>query len=700
MRRFLPFEIIGWFILLAGLGFLGWFMMAATFMTYDDEGYVLYSVRMFCEGHPLYSEVFSQYGPAYYLFYRALHAVTGLVYTHDVGRLLTLGYWLGTVLVLGITTRRLGGSVAAGWFAAAMAFVVVVKNICEPFHPGAPLAFLSALAAWAGAECVRRESIRPMGVVVATIGAAMLLTKINVGVFLFCAFGSWWLFTVFTGESARRVITGGLAIVIAAIPLLLMRAHLDTAWGASFALVFAFGALSIGAQIRGLPPAPASPGIAPHWIVSALAFLAVVVAAMSALGTSPAELWHGVVVSPLRHPGVYSTPAPTTPIIATITALSLLLSLVVLRLPDSRTRTAIVLGARLLVLGGFFYAATRGDSWTNLSSRVLAWGPACAVWLLLPITPTATPLLRARWWIAWVFVWQILQAYPVAGSQIGWGSVVGVVILALGIDEIGRWMRPRWRRTPALVAVGLAYASFLCIRPAAHNARLWWPDSLPLEIPGSTTIQPPPAITKAIGVVNTTLVEEASIVATLPGMLSFNLWSGRPSPIVANTTHWFSLLDTARQEASVRALEDDPRAILVFHRDLINFLAKDGIVLSGPLSDYLRRAFVPVIRVGPYDVCAKVGRTLRGYGTFKERGLIATAWTLRDTPPTGLRLRSPTRPEWPGITLADATWAEVEPDRWLITATFPADWPPHFARELLLEGDPAQRLIENHAPIP
>jgi hypothetical protein len=700
MRRFLPFEIIGWFILLAGLGALGWFMIAASFMPYDDEGYVLYSVRMFCEGHPLYSEVYSQYGPAYYLFYRGLHAVTGLVYTHDVSRLFTLGYWLGTVLVLGIITRRLGGSVPAAWFASATAFVVLVKNINESFHPGAPLAFLSALAAWAGAEFVRRENIRLMGIVVAALGAAMLLTKINVGVFLFCAFGSWWLCTVFTGASARRIVTGGLAILIAALPLVLMRAHLDTAWGASFALIFAFGAFSLGAQIRHLPAPPALPGIAPHWMVVALAFALAVIAAMAALGTSPAELWHGVVVAPLSHPFVYSAPAPTTALAATVSALSLLLSVVVLRLPESRLRTTLILGARLLVLGGFAYAATRNDGWTNLASHALVWGPASTVWLLLPLTSTPPPLLRARGWVAWVFVWQSLHAYPVAGSQVGWGSVLAVVPLALGVDEIGRWLRPRWRWTPALVAAGLACVSFFCFRPVVHNTRLWWDDSLPLAIPGATTIHPQPEVAKALTAINTTLVEDAGIVATLPGMLSFNLWSGRPSPIVANTTHWFSLLDNARQQASIQALENDPRAILVFHRGLINFLADIGIVPSGPLSDYLRRTFVPVIRLGSYDVCVKVGRTLRGYGTFKERGLVATAWTLRDTPPTGLRLRSPTRPDWPGITLPDATWTEVEPGRWLITAPFPADWPPQLARELLLEGTPAQLLIENHAPLP
>jgi heme/copper-type cytochrome/quinol oxidase subunit 4 len=692
-------EAVGWILLLAGLAVLGKFMMSATFMTYDDEGYVLYSVIKFCEGHALYSEVFSQYGPSFYLFYKALHLATGVIYTHDIGRWLTLGYWIGSAGLLGLITRRLGGSVIAGWLAAIMGFLVLIKNICEPFHPGAPLALLSIVAAWAGAECVLRGKQRLMGIWVPAVGMLMLLTKINVGVFIMCAWGSWWLWSSYAKHPRGKTIGWCLALIIPLLPMILMRAHLSTEWGAAFALTFAAGTLALGIQIWTSRPEETS-RTDWSWIITAAGILCAVFGIMWILGTSPAELWHGVVVAPLKHPGVYAAPAPTTWLSAMVTILSLIVSVAVLKKAPSTLRTACIVIARLAAIGGFFYVATRGDGWTRLNQFTLTWGPASAVWLLAPLRELPERVVRARQWIGWVFVWQILHAYPVAGSQTGWGSVLWVPVLMMSLsDLIGLWA-VRWKFAPWLATAGAAWIATLAVRPTVHNARLWWADSEQLNLPGAKTIYPPPAISKALRVINTNLVEEAGVVVSMPGMLSFNIWSGRPAPIIANTTHWFSLLDEARQNEMVRVLQNDPRAMLVFHHDLINFLANQNIVPSGPLSDYLRRAFTPVIHVGPYDVCVKIGRTIPCYETFKDRNGLITAWIISTSQPSTVSLRSPTRPDWPGIPLSDASWEKGAANRWKLTATMPADWPPSFPREIWVEGEQVRKVIENHAPIP
>ena len=71
---------IGWFAFIALAAVLvaaGTWLLFTTFMVYDDEGYVLYSLRTYGEHGRLYDSVFSQYGPFFFAFYDGLHRVLG-----------------------------------------------------------------------------------------------------------------------------------------------------------------------------------------------------------------------------------------------------------------------------------------------------------------------------------------------------------------------------------------------------------------------------------------------------------------------------------------------------------------------------------------------------------------------------------------------------------------------------------------------
>jgi NADPH-dependent curcumin reductase CurA len=61
-------------VALAGmLTFTGWLLMGTNFMIHDDEGYVLIGLRDFSQHGGLYDQVFTQYGPALFLYYDLLH---------------------------------------------------------------------------------------------------------------------------------------------------------------------------------------------------------------------------------------------------------------------------------------------------------------------------------------------------------------------------------------------------------------------------------------------------------------------------------------------------------------------------------------------------------------------------------------------------------------------------------------------------
>lgn len=66
-------------------GYLAYLSVFTGFMPYDDEGYVLVTLRSFITGQPLYDRVFTQYGPFYFEFFGLLGAL-GVPFDHDSGR--------------------------------------------------------------------------------------------------------------------------------------------------------------------------------------------------------------------------------------------------------------------------------------------------------------------------------------------------------------------------------------------------------------------------------------------------------------------------------------------------------------------------------------------------------------------------------------------------------------------------------------
>ena len=52
------------------------------FSWFDDEGTILISIRELAEGHRMYDEVYSLYGPAFNLFYWLIYGPLGVPPTH------------------------------------------------------------------------------------------------------------------------------------------------------------------------------------------------------------------------------------------------------------------------------------------------------------------------------------------------------------------------------------------------------------------------------------------------------------------------------------------------------------------------------------------------------------------------------------------------------------------------------------------
>ena len=80
----------------AGTAVLGYFSIFSIFIPWDDEGYMLVSLRAYTAGGVLYRDVFTQYGPFYYeLVGNALRTIANIISFQPESH---MSAWLATIL--------------------------------------------------------------------------------------------------------------------------------------------------------------------------------------------------------------------------------------------------------------------------------------------------------------------------------------------------------------------------------------------------------------------------------------------------------------------------------------------------------------------------------------------------------------------------------------------------------------------------
>lgn len=602
---------------LAGLlGLAGFWLLFTAFKPYDDEGYVLFSLATFSRVGSLYDTVYSQYGPFFYLIQDVLHRLVDPDFTHTEARFITLFYWLCTSACCGHLVWHRAKS--AGWalLAFSATFAHLWQMTAEPGHPGGMITLLVALTAWAGGEAIMRDKLHYLAAVIALGGTMTFFTKINVGVFIFAGAGAWLLLQ----STDRRLglagpwLAGGF---IAIAPWLLMHSLLDQPWVWTFAVVASCSglgiALSANVSRRGFFPLSAWAVLITVTAVSSL----VIVGLTMLRGTSLPALIDGVLLGPLRHPTVYSAAVHWRPGALTFALISLVGAIV-----TQRTRAweyawfrNAVFVVRFGLVALTIYALT---GWTRLNSLalVMSYGLSLSWLLVIPLDHSAEGLAAARLrsWLALLASLQVLHAYPVGGSQIGWGTFLWIPLLIMAAAQSSAVLRPVLRAARYFSAIATAAALFLAGVFLQFGWK-FWQTSEPLKLPGAESLRLPEPLRSQIRAVTLNAAIHADTLFSLPGMFSFNLWTGRPAPTASNVTHWFNLLSPERQQEIIRQLESDPRAIIIVQTSLLEYLKNVGIPVTGPLYSYLRSQFAPAMGIGNYEIWAKRGRHLAPFST-------------------------------------------------------------------------------------
>src|SRR5579872_4643533 len=388
------------------LGILAVFAYAKTFTQfppYDDEGLLMISVQGFLHGRALYNQILTFYGPFYYVYEWFIHSVAMLPLTDDATRALCIFHWLLASSLLALAAGRITRSAFMGSLVLIQAVLHLVPMAFEPGHPQELVALLLGLAALVAVGGVQKRSTLPL---LAGIGAALFLTKVNVGAFFGFALALVMCsrMSLFQSRPARF---WALLVLSSLLPIALMRHHLSEDWARIYAAQECAAILAAGAVARAFASGPdidlrqAARAGASFAIVSALLIVILVLT-----GSSFSCVLENLVTGPAANDVVFYSPMIVAHSLPSALAALLGAAATVWWRPQSARRQFVIATAKALYGGlGILVLVCDYNHYLEALGWLLPWS-----WLLLvpnhPDDLSVDPARFARTFLCLQAVWQ------------------------------------------------------------------------------------------------------------------------------------------------------------------------------------------------------------------------------------------------------------------------------------------------------
>jgi hypothetical protein len=529
-------------------------MLSIVFAPYDDEGYVLVSVREFLAGRPLYNEVFTQYGPTYFAYRHLLSLVQGTP-THDLTRLTTLGTWMCAATLLGLAALWLTRSGLAGIAVFCASSMTLRSMVGEPGHPQELLVAFTALSVAVAASPMKTSSRLTL---LAAISALACLTKINVGMFIGLA-------TLAAALPLARATTRTLfALALGAFPILLMWPNLGT-WAWPYALACSAG-ITTAVAMR-----PATR--VEVWTFRSRASLLAAFVAPAALvciyvfarHTTVASLLDGILFRPARMSNLIVAPlqVPVEAVVVSLAAAGVAMYAMHSG-PHVLQHAEPILP--LLKVGVGLYIILAGAK-----PAEIVGGSAAIVLALLLWRSSSEHEPFGRSFLALSAALHTGTAYPVAGSQMAWATFLLIVAAYVCLWDGLAGLRSTITAVPSLnrvLATGLFcgaaavyYASLTPLAGVEAASR----NRIPLPFTGASSIRLEHNDVATYNWVTQNLKGHCSAFVTLPGYGSFYPWSGMRPPTGYNNGAWMILVNDAEQRKTVERMRETSRPCAVYH---------------------------------------------------------------------------------------------------------------------------------------
>ncbi len=610
------FNLPGWVVAIAGLSFL---VVAAIyafatsfsyFSAYDDEGYLMLSVRGFLEGHALYKEVLTGYGPVYYFYEWFLHGPLGLALNHDVTRVLCILHWLGVSSILALTLFRMSRSLPIAFFGFMQAALHLTPLAREPGHPQEIVAVLLVLSVLVATRHLERKWTLPLLI---AIGAAAVFTKINVGVFyglsllmaLMCQAALFrsqrWLFWVLLALSSF-------------LPFVLMRPQLSQSWAWAYGGQACISILTASAVAYCLH-ARKKFGVAKLFQAGALFALvsAGFIGVCAAAGSPVAALIDSLIIAPSKLGSLFCIPlkAPYCTWSGAV-ALVCAVAVIVWRNRLGRARFVVACGKALYGLAGALLLVT---DYNAQLGYLLPWA-----WLLLvPVSSDHSGKLDqtfARTFLALGVAWQSLQAFPVSGTQAVIATILPIFAYSICLDDaikvfltaprIAGSMQALTQRVATLLrALVIAGLFFLFATSWCDPVSAWryYASTPSLGLPGATHLHLPPAQAQIYQGLTKYLQTQSDTFVTVPGLNSLYFWTGKKPPTYFNISE-VVLLNDRQQAEVVSALRNARRPLIVVNKSFWWYSAGNGplsTLIDGECREICRFGNVQVLELPKHD---------------------------------------------------------------------------------------------------
>lgn len=595
----------------------------AGFASYDDEGTVLVTLNAFAHGQPLYTDIFSPYGPFFFEFFGGLASLSGHAFTTDGSRSVVIVVWVATSFVLGLACQRLTGRLALGLAGMIAAFAVLYSLFPEPMSPhGLLVLLLSCFVLVAVHGPGRRTAL--LGALAGALLGAALMTKINFGAYAIAA-AVLATALIFEPIDRRRWLRWLAIAAFLAIPTVVMSSDLRESWVRSFITLELLGGAAIVAAAWPLQPRRGEEQRAlRRWLLAALAGCAAsvvaILVALLLLGTSLSDLYDGLIVQPLNvrnvDPGPFETPGQAIDWGVAALAAALL---------TARLRSWA--SGKPSLWPGLLRAATGLAIWFTISKQApFGLNPSANVDVLpmllawvAAVPPSGDPeppfkrFLRVL--LPALAVIGVLGAYPVPGAQVGVASLmfvpVGALCLADALASLRAWSATRGElglaRFGATAAIGsAALAAMLAlgqiVLPAISNT-IEYREKTPLPFAGAGQVRlTPEEVEEYEGVVDFIERNRCTSFVGYPNIDSMYLWTGIEAPKPYAPGAWVTALDEAGQNRVLAQVRSSPRPCAFRNESVAGAWLQGRPAPDTPLVHYIFEDFEDVEGSGNFSL--------------------------------------------------------------------------------------------------
>jgi hypothetical protein len=596
--RFLRVLWFGFLTLLGGIW--AYYRVFTGFSIWDDEGSMMLSVKQYLDGLKLYDQVWSGYGPAYYFYNWLVRSSTGTPVTHDVVRISSLLPWLVTSLVCAWVILRLTDSLVLASLGHLLTLYSLQFFAAEPGHPQELCILLLVVFVASGTLIGQRPQFLGT-VLLGALPAALLLVKVNIGIFAILATGLSLSFHTRANWFSKTLRAAFMAAALF-LPVALMRRQ----WGDPQAVVYcvllvaSLAALSL-VLLRSEKTISITLRDSGIVVISfALTFTTFVLVSV-AQGSSLQKMLDSLLLLHLRVSvgGLWYLPVSLSAkwLSWAFTGMAAA-GWAAFSMKNKGNWSSKCLFPIKLLFGLGTIAAL---SSTNRSQLLAFAVPFCWV-LLYPLPGNGVPqLVFSRTSLCTTAVIQSLYAFPVAGSQISFIRIILIVVAIICINDFWLWFvvkfdfglrQHRLLHLAGSVALFCLVLDYVYIAYAQHESY----NSLPaLNLAGANRIHLSDEQAREYQWLTRSSVNYCDILIGLPNIPSLNFWTAMDPPARLNSDAWMLVLSDKEQSEIELALSKHPNACAIYNPEILAFWNRNRRDISGLLLvRYINNSFKPV----------------------------------------------------------------------------------------------------------